>query len=170
MQITPSEAEFAKLARQGNVIPVYGEVLADLETPVSAFLKLDDGRFSYLLESVEGTEKVARFSGGLVGYLGYNVVRFLERLPAHQLDDLRIPDLMLMLTDTMAIFDHAQHKLLLVANAQTQHTTPHAAYRWAVRQIETMAARLKGPLPNTVRRRTGRRTNMKLESGALGIG
>src|SRR3989338_7788445 len=62
MNIHPTEAEFVRLAREGNVIPVYGEVLADLETPVSAFQKLDDGRFSYLLESVEGTEKVARFS------------------------------------------------------------------------------------------------------------
>src|SRR3989344_6106196 len=62
MIIRPSESEFVKLAKQGNVIPVFGELLADLETPVSAFLKLDDGRFSYLLESVEGAEKVARFS------------------------------------------------------------------------------------------------------------
>ena len=215
MQIRPSEAEFVTLARQGNVIPVYGELLADLETPVSAFMKLDDGRFSYLLESVEGTEKVARFSflgsrprllftsagrhvelsdlrdgrvqavrrletpqdplveierlmrqfrfvplpglprfcGGLVGYLGYDVVRFLERLPGHQLDDLRVPDIMLMLTDTMAIFDHAQHKLLLIANAQTTRSTPRRAYRQAVRDIEAMAARLRGPLPKTARRR-----------------
>ena len=62
MEIRPSQAEFMKLARRGNVIPVYGELLADLETPVSAFMKLDDGQFSYLLESVAGTEKVARFS------------------------------------------------------------------------------------------------------------
>ena len=209
MNLHPSEQEFVKLARQGNVIPVYGELLADLETPVSAFLKLDDGRFSYLLESVEGTEKLARFSflgsrprllitsagrhvevseledgrpvrvrrvetladplieierlmrdvrfvpvpglprfcGGLVGYLGYNVVRFIERLPSHQLDDLRVPDLMLMLTDTMAIFDHAQHKLLLVANAHTTRADARSAYRGAVRAIEAMAARLRGPLP-----------------------
>ena len=62
MQIHPSLDEFVRLAKRGNVIPVYGELFADFETPVSAFLKVDDGRFSYLLESVEGTEKVARFS------------------------------------------------------------------------------------------------------------
>ena len=62
MRIRPSLQEFLSLAKQGNVIPVYGELLADLETPVSAFLKLDDARYSYLLESVEGSEKVARFS------------------------------------------------------------------------------------------------------------
>ncbi|MBI3083409.1 MAG: anthranilate synthase component I [Candidatus Omnitrophica bacterium] len=218
MEIRPSEAEFAQLARQGNVIPVYGELLADLETPVSAFLKLDRGGFSYLLESVEGTEKVARYSflgsrprllvtstgrhveisafgegrlprvtrletrddplgeverlmrrftfvsvpglprfcGGLVGYLGYNVVRFLERLPPHRIDDLHAPDLMLMLTDTMVIFDHAQHKLLLVANARIDGATPRAAYRQAVRDIEAMAARLRGPLPRAMRRRSTR--------------
>ena len=186
---------------------------------MSAFRKLDDRRFSYLLESVEGTEKVARFSflgsrprwlvtasgrhmevselqpgrspsvkrfevsddplreierlmrqfrfvpvpglprfcGGLVGYLGYNVVRFLERLPAHQVDDLRVPDLMLMLSDTMAIFDHARHKLLLVANALTRGVAPRAAYRRAVRDIHAMAARLRGPLPRS-RRRPARRS------------
>ncbi len=62
MQIHPTRDEFIRLAKQGNVIPVYGRLLADFETPVSAFVKLDDGRFSYLLESVEGKEKVARFS------------------------------------------------------------------------------------------------------------
>ncbi len=62
MEIFPSRREFERLSRKGNVVPVYGELLADMETPVSAFLKLDDGRFSYLLESVEGSEKVARFS------------------------------------------------------------------------------------------------------------
>lgn len=220
MEIRPSPAEFVKLARQGNVIPVYGKLLADLETPVSAFLKLDDGQFSYLLESVEGTEKVARFSflgshprilmtstgrhveisefgasgaprirrfetaedplreierfmrrfrvvpvpglprfsGGLVGYLGYNVVRFLERLPAHQVDDLRVPDLMLMLTDTMVIFDHAQHTLDLVVNTQTQGRSPAAVYREAVNQIHALALKLRRPLaaPKTKRPRARR--------------
>ena len=225
MQIRPTAAEFDALARNGNVIPVYGELLADLETPVSAFLKLDDGRFSFLLESAAGGEKVARFSflgsrprmlftssgrhveisemrdgvvakvrrfetatdplvemerlmsrfrfvpvpglprfcGGLVGYLGYDVVRFIERLPPHQLDDLRLPDVMLMLADSMAVFDHAQHKLLLVANALTDHRSPRAAYRQALRAIEAMAARLRGPLPRT-RRAAHRRRSTAVRS------
>ena len=219
MQIHPTEAEFLKLARRGNVIPVYGELVSDLETPVSAFLKLDDGRFSYLLESVEGTEKLARFSflgsrprllvtsagrhmeisefdqgraprirrfettddplkelerlmarfkavpmpglprfcGGLVGYLGYGVVRFLERIPAHRTDDLRVPDLMMMLADTMAIFDHAQHKLLLVANADLITQAPRAAYQRAVRRIHEMASRLKTPLHRSTKPRPAAR-------------
>ena len=220
MVIHPSERDFVRLAKRGNVIPVYGELLADLETPVSAFLKLDDGRFSYLLESVEGAEKVARFSflgsrprllvtsvgrhvelsefrpggtpsvkrfetrddplvevqrlmrrfrfvpvaglprfcGGLVGYLGYNDVRFLERLPPHQHDDLHLPDLMLMLTETMVIFDHAQHKLFVVINAQTQGRRPVAVYQDAVRAIEQLTARLRAPLPHAPRTPRTRRT------------
>ena len=209
MDIHPSESEFVKLARRGNVVPVYGELLADLETPLSAFLKLDDGRLSFLLESVEGTEKLARysflssqprvlitasgrhmefsefragaaprirrfetpddplkeierfmsqfrfvpveglprFSGGLVGYLGYNIVQYLERLPVHQVDDLHVPDLMLMLADTMVIFDHAWHKLLLVVNAHTAEGTPAQAYRRAVREIHALAQTLAHPTP-----------------------
>ena len=216
MSIQPSEAEFVRLARRGNVIPVSGELRADLETPVSAFLKLDDGHLGYLLESVEGAEKVARFSflgsrprllftssgrhievsafragrppcvdqfdtsrdplreierlmgrfrvvpvpglprfcGGLVGYLGYNVVRCIERLPAHRIDDLRMPDIMLMLTDAMVIFDHAQHTLRLVVHAITDGLTARGAYRAAVRRIEAMAAQLQKPLP--ARRSRGR--------------
>ncbi|MBU4140422.1 MAG: anthranilate synthase component I, partial [Candidatus Omnitrophica bacterium] len=58
----PSKKEFIKKARQGNLIPVYRELLADLETPVSAFLEIGRGEYSYLLESVEGPESVARYS------------------------------------------------------------------------------------------------------------
>ena len=50
----PSLEEFKKRAQRGNLVPVYREILADLETPVSAFLKINHGKYSYLLESVEG--------------------------------------------------------------------------------------------------------------------
>lgn len=59
----PAEKDFLKLTKQGNLIPVYREILADLETPVSAYLKIArKAKYSFLLESVEGEEKVARFS------------------------------------------------------------------------------------------------------------
>ncbi|MBN2467704.1 MAG: anthranilate synthase component I [Deltaproteobacteria bacterium] len=58
----PSLSEFRALAEKGNVIPVYKELLADVETPVSAFKKIDDGEYSFLFESVEGGEKWARYS------------------------------------------------------------------------------------------------------------
>jgi anthranilate synthase component 1 len=61
-EFTPTFKEFRLKAREGNVVPVYREILGDLETPVSAFKKIDDGRHAFLLESVEGGEKWGRFS------------------------------------------------------------------------------------------------------------
>ncbi len=58
----PTLEDFKKKAKQGNLIPVYREILADMETPVSAFQKIDDHRHSFLLESMEGGEKWARYS------------------------------------------------------------------------------------------------------------
>jgi len=58
----PDLNTFRGLSRQGNLIPVYREIMADMDTPVSAFKKLDDGRFSFLLESIEGGEKWGRYS------------------------------------------------------------------------------------------------------------
>jgi anthranilate synthase component 1 len=63
----PSPDQFRNLVSKGNLIPVYREIMADMDTPVSAFKKLDDGKFSYLLESIEGGEKWARYS-----FLGSN--------------------------------------------------------------------------------------------------
>ncbi|MEK6715112.1 MAG: anthranilate synthase component I [Candidatus Omnitrophota bacterium] len=58
----PSQEQFIRLAQKNNLIPVYKEIFADTETPVSAYLKLKNDEYSYLLESIEGTEKIARFS------------------------------------------------------------------------------------------------------------
>ncbi len=58
----PDISTFAMLAAQGNLIPVYREIMADMDTPVSAFRKIDDGRYSFLLESIEGGEKWARYT------------------------------------------------------------------------------------------------------------
>ena len=58
----PTLQDFLKLSKHGNVIPVYKEINADLETPVSAFLKLQKTEHAFLLESVEGQEKIARYS------------------------------------------------------------------------------------------------------------
>ncbi|MFO8058519.1 MAG: anthranilate synthase component I [bacterium] len=61
-EIVPDFSEFRKLAQEGNLVPVYAEILADLETPVSAFLKIGGSDYAFLLESVEGGEKWARYS------------------------------------------------------------------------------------------------------------
>ena len=60
--VTPSLEDFKRLANQGNLIPIFEEIHFDWETPISAFRKIDDGKFSFLLESVEGGEKWARYS------------------------------------------------------------------------------------------------------------
>lgn len=59
---SPDLATFQSLSSRGNLIPVYREIMADMDTPVSAFCKIDDGRYSFLLESIEGGEKWARYS------------------------------------------------------------------------------------------------------------
>ena len=58
----PSFDDFVELAKRGNVVPVACEILGDLETPVSAFLKIHRGRHGFLLESVQGGEKWGRYS------------------------------------------------------------------------------------------------------------
>ena len=69
METKPSFSEFRLMARQGNLIPVYQEFLADTETPVSAYLKIRDKSFSYLLESADGGKKWGRYS--FIGYKPY---------------------------------------------------------------------------------------------------
>lgn len=173
--IKPSLKEFLKLTKRGNVIPVYEEINADLDTPVSAFLKMEQSDYSFLLESVEGQEKIARYSflgsspslifksrgkqieiidpqknksrifvtkstpldeikkimrdfrsvevaglprfyGGLVGYIGYDTVRFFENIPDKNKDLLKIPDTLLILTDSLLIFDRLNHSVKILSN------------------------------------------------------
>src|SRR3990172_4734006 len=73
MKYLPSLDEARRLSSAGNVIPVYREVPADLETPVSAFLKVARGKYSFLLESVEGGERFGRYS--FIGTEPYRVLR-----------------------------------------------------------------------------------------------
>ncbi|MDO8577597.1 MAG: anthranilate synthase component I [Dehalococcoidales bacterium] len=68
----PSLEEVKKLKTKGNLVPVYREIVADMETPVSAFLKINRGGYSFLLESVEGGERLARYS--FIGTDPYHVV------------------------------------------------------------------------------------------------
>ncbi len=198
--IRPSLSEFRERAKQGNLIPVYREVLGDMETPVSAFRKIDDGKYSFLLESVEGGEKWARYSflgsrpevivrshgrsvevirqgrkevrsfvqdpleavrdllaeyrpvpdpglprfyGGGVGFLGYDVVRFFERLPDRPKPGLGLPDVLFMITDTLVIFDNMTHRITVVSNAHVNGRSASAAYRDAVRKIDAIVAKIK---------------------------
>src|SRR5438477_11746820 len=69
----PSLEQVKGMAGHGNVVPVYREIVADLETPVSAYLKVARGKYSFLLESVEGGERLARYS--FIGTEPYRVLR-----------------------------------------------------------------------------------------------
>jgi anthranilate synthase component 1 len=199
----PEFDAFCALARRGNLIPVYREILADLETPVSAFLKIDDGGDAFLLESVEGGEKwgrysflgvaprevlrakgnvlwrgpprgpfakcsvddplgaardllahyrpvpvpgLPRFSGGLVGYLSYDLVRSFERLPVRAADDLDHPDYYLMLVDSLVVFDNVAHSLKVVSHALIDDGGDlRAAYDAACARIEDVIECLRAP-------------------------
>lgn len=200
----PSRPEFLNLAKKGNLIPVYREILADLETPVSCFLKLGDDAYSYLLESVEGGEKMARYSyigtapslvfeskgraisirsgkteksfetakdplfelekiiarfrqpamkglppftGGAVGYLGYDTVRFIEKIPDTNKDTLGVPDSLFLFTDTLVAFDHLNKKIKVICNAFIDDfKNAGEAYDSAVEKIEQIAAKLRLPI------------------------
>jgi anthranilate synthase component 1 len=220
---TPNLDTFRGLARQGNLIPVARQILADMETPVSAFRKIDSGNYAFLLESVEGGEKwgrysflgsnpslvlrakdarvevlrgeggeilagvldplqalkqvlegyravsvpgLPRFTGGMVGYLAYDAVRHMERLPCLAKDDLDLPDAVFVLTDTLLIFDNVTHRITVVSNAVIRDGTPAGvdqAYREAQQKIEAIIAALRRPMGAPIGR-AGRADPQPLES------
>ncbi|OIO37059.1 MAG: anthranilate synthase component I [Candidatus Omnitrophica bacterium CG1_02_44_16] len=207
----PDFKEFKKLSKKGNIIPVYKELPADLETPVSVFLKMDKNKeYSYLLESVESQQTIGRYSfiavdpllvfesknksvtftrflkgkkrkrsyqclssplnelrsllpgfkfvqvrglprfcGGLVGYLGYDMVRFFEAIPDKNIDELNAPDCVLMLSDTLVIFDHVNRKIKIVSNAILDSNAPlllKKSYDAAVKKIEELVCSFRKPI------------------------
>jgi anthranilate synthase component 1 len=199
--IYPEKDEFRRLAEKGNLIPVYKEILADTYTPVTAFLKLG-GTPSFLLESVEGGKKWARYSflgsrpariikgrgrtveviegarssqvfetdnpvewikkelsgyrpvevkglpaffGGLVGYIGYDMVSFFETIKLRDKKGLGLPDFFFMFTDTMLIFDSFEQKIKVVSNAHIDAKDIDEVYREAEEKIDEIIARLRAP-------------------------
>jgi len=195
--MTPEQ--FAELAQAGyNRIPVYREVLADLDTPLSTYLKLGSGPYSYLFESVQGGEKwgrysiiglpsvevlkvfgdqitisragqvveettaedpltfiedyqtrfhapdlddLPRFNGGLVGYFGYDTVRYIEkRLRATcPPDKIGTPDILLMVSDEVVVFDNLRGTLHLIVHADPGQ---EGAYEQALQRIDDLESRL----------------------------
>ncbi|MDD5476542.1 MAG: anthranilate synthase component I [Syntrophales bacterium] len=176
MSCYPSYEQFAGLAAPGTMIPLYREILADTETPVTTLMKLRLNSRVFLLESVEGGEKwgrytflgsdprvvyrvrgdyveieeegwlrrlkhhgepllhleellaryktvlppggdIPRFFGGAVGYLGYDMVRFMEDLPMDTMDDLHTADACFLIADGAVIFDNLKHTIKVVACA-----------------------------------------------------
>jgi anthranilate synthase component 1 len=199
----PKFAEFEAFARRGNLIPVYREILADIETPVSVLKKLQQKDHVYLLESVEGGEKWGRYSfigtdagvvfkvrgpnviieekgrlstrehkgdplnamrellnrykpvatpglprffGGAVGYLGYDMVRYFEKLPDAPPDDLNLDESVFVISNSLVIFDNTRHTIKVVACAYTEDAdSPEEAYETACRKIDEMINLLSTP-------------------------
>src|SRR5688572_12671796 len=203
MNIHPTREVFASLAAQGNVIPVYTDLMADFETPVSAYAKLKDAGPSYLLESVEGGENLSRYSfigcrpgkvfvcgadtteirvpgqpaqtiptprdpltlieeemrsyvpvalpglprftGGAVGFIAYEYVTRVEpTVPMVANDELGMPLLYFMLSDSLLIFDRAKQTLRLCVNAHVRGDA-NAAYAAAVAELNELYAMLRQP-------------------------
>jgi len=195
--------EFKKKTREANIIPLYREVQADTETPVSVYLKLKSREYSFLLESAEGEEKIGRYSfigispkfifrsfgkqvtivregrvirdrhvsnplnalkrflrqfrvaedsslprfiGGAVGYLGYDMVRFMEDIPELTTNDLSLPDSIFIITRQVMIFDHLKRTMKIVVLTES-HGDIAKRYKESISLIEKTLSKLKKPLP-----------------------
>jgi anthranilate synthase component 1 len=211
VQSTTTRAEFRALAAEHRVVPVTRKVLADSETPLSAYRKLADNRpGTFLLESAENGRSWSRWSfigagapaaltvrdghavwlgstpqgapsggdplealratmellstgsmppgmpplsSGLVGFFAYDLVRRLERLPELAVDDLGLPDMLLMLTTDLAAVDHHEGTITLIANAvhwDGRDERVDEAYDDAVSRLDVMTRALGQPLGSTV--------------------
>jgi anthranilate synthase component 1 len=202
-QITPSMDEFCELARHGNVVPIFAEFIADNETPVSGFRKLDRGGHSFLFESTEKNDvsgrfsfvgidprmviksrqrelqivesggerrvetkgdpldeirklmaryryvshpELTRFSGGAVGFLGYEAIHFFEpKVPAAKRDELQLPEMIFLITSTLLIFDHRLRTLKIVANAFLDDGPVEKVYARATDSIHAIMRQLAKP-------------------------
>lgn len=198
-----SQVEFQQLKAQGfKRVPVAATFLADMETPLTAYLKLARGAYSYLFESVQGGEKWGRYSiiglpcshrlvarghvmqevrgnvvlrewessdplaevdafreqftsasieglpvfhGGLVGYFAYDTVRFVEQRLAHSVphDDVQNPDILLMVSEEVLVFDNLAGTLTLIVNVDVDQDR---AYDAAIARLGALEAALPQPL------------------------
>jgi anthranilate synthase component 1 len=116
---------------------------ARLSESLDPFKELEKLVLRYRPVRIEG---LPRFCGGAVGYIGYDMVRFFERLPEIARDEGEFPDCAFMLADTLIVFDHVKHKMLIISNAFVEDD-PDRAYDEAVERIESVISRLKSPLP-----------------------
>ncbi len=205
LRMQPARDEFRALAEAHTVVPVWTELLADLETPVAAFAKLVGDAPGFLLESVEHGERWSRFSfvgrdpvatlvlrdgalevtgdlavdvprdrgmlaaldallaayrapiipdlpplqGGVMGYLGYDVVREVERLPDVPPDDRGLPDAVMSVIGSLAAFDHWRQRVYLVESVPVVGLDREAldhAYDAACARVERAVADLARPL------------------------
>ena len=205
MNIYPSREEFHYLAATCTVIPVWTEMLADVETPVAAYMKLVGDKPGFLLESVDHGERWSRYSfvgrdplatltlrngkisvdgdipshvntsqgmlkamesllsiykaplfpelpplqGGLMGFLGYDVVREVEHLPNTPHDDRNLPDAVMCMIGSLAAFDHWKQRVYLLESVpvfEMNGAQIDAAYDAATARIHSAVADLTNPL------------------------
>ncbi|RJQ45540.1 MAG: anthranilate synthase component I [Gaiellales bacterium] len=206
LEIRPKLDEVRSLSESYNLIPVFHSYISDLETPVSAFLKLGARKNSFLLESAEQGERIGRYSflgheprstiifrdgelivsgaddetiapsddpfgaiedhlaryrtpdieglppfiGGAVGLFGYDLVRWVEELPPAGPDPLGVPDMAFMISDSIVIFDHLKHTILLLANVLVEEGEDIGeAYERACGRVRELKRLLDAPLPRT---------------------
>ena len=202
-EFSPSKERFEELAGRFQIEPVWTEVIADLETPVSTYMKLvqgaDSDSPSFLLESVEHGERWGRYSfvgldpflvmtsrdgqvslkgelaekvgagtplemirellghltapvldelppltAGGVGFLGYDVVRYLEKLPQTTVADVDVPEMLLIFARTLFVFDHLMQKITVVTNV-----VGNDSYEDAIARTRNLVAKLGEPLRYT---------------------
>lgn len=192
---------FQELAATGDLVPVYAEILADMETPVSILRRFAADENVFLLESVEGGERFGRYSflglhprglftveagqpyysdingrrqldfsgsplhalrnligkdkcavepdlppftGGAVGFIGYEAVRLFEELPG--LAPATTPDCALMLTDELIAFDNIRHTIkVIVCVRVSKHPNLAAAYQFAAQRVAAIMDRISQP-------------------------
>ena len=215
MSYNPDKKTFLEKAAAGNLIPVWRELFADQDTPVSAYDKVreflrkhDHASHTFLLESVEGGENVGRYSfiggaprailraygrrvtlqrpgepektihedadplvvlkeymapfrpvrdtalprftGGAVGFLGYDAVQYFEKsVPLRTDNALRAPDMVFMVTDALIIFDRVRHSVRIIANAFIDGS-PEKAYDDAIHTIDALCDALRTPKSSTM--------------------
>lgn len=202
-----SAETFSKIKQQGfNRIPLVREVLADLDTPLSTYLKLANASYSYLFESVQGgekwgrysiiglpckkvikisgheisqyedeklivqetvddplqwindfqaqfkvfeDEKLPRFTGGLVGYFGYETIGYIEKrlAKASKPDPLQTPDILLMVSEEVVVFDNLSGKLFIVVHIDTDTDDLDGAVQSGEMRLQQIADGLRNKLP-----------------------
>lgn len=135
---------FLNLSAFGNTVTItdaHGARTHNSDDPLTDLQALLD---EYPAVHVPG---LPRFCGGAVGYAGYDVVRYAERLPHPPEDDRRLPDLSFALYDRMVIFDHINKTVLVVAHARADAPDLKAEYERACRRIDDLCTRLQTPPP-----------------------
>ena len=202
-----SAETFSKIKQQGfNRIPLVREVLADLDTPLSTYLKLANAPYSYLFESVHGgekwgrysiiglpckkvikisgyeisqyedgdlisqetvtdplqwindfqaqfkvydDEKLPRFTGGLVGYFGYETIGYIEKRLAKSAkpDPLETPDILLMVSEEVVVFDNLSGKLFIIVQVDTDTDDIDSAVQNGETRLQQIADELRTKLP-----------------------